>query len=295
MQCPSPISIQDPRQNKTSVRISVPCKKCEICLQNRRSDWTFRLTEELRTAESAWFITLTYADENIPYTEPDENGEIYATLYKRDIQLFNHRLRKAIAKYHTNLLKKQIIAPSASKPLTLRFFATGEYGSETDRPHYHGIYFNVPRTLIEKLQEIWKKGQTHFGTCTPASIHYVTKYCISSKKKDHKLRLSPYSQMSKNPAIGHGYIKRNTIYHINNLTSTVILNGHPQKMPDYYRDKIFTETERAKIGKFQQELGDKRHMYNEQKYGTKENPWEKQLQERNEALKKVITKQSKSQ
>src|SRR5690625_7067719 len=83
MQCPSPISIKDPNGQHSWQRIQVPCGKCGACKHNRRADWSFRLQQELRDAESALFLTLTYSDENLPVTE---NGEI--TLRKKDTQLF---------------------------------------------------------------------------------------------------------------------------------------------------------------------------------------------------------------
>lgn len=137
----------------------VPCGKCNFCLESRRNEWTFRLRMEMNVSHAAHFITLTYDDNNIVYSE---HG--HPTLVKRDLQLFTKRLRKE-QDSHTDL--------------TLRYYSVGEYGTTTLRPHYHSIMFNLIPEVCNKLTTIWGKGQLMVGTVTPASIHYVTKYHVN--------------------------------------------------------------------------------------------------------------------
>ena len=59
------------------------------------------------------YITLTYNDDHLP-----ANG----SLQPRDLQLFWKRLRKA-------------------RTPGIRYYACGEYGDQTARPHYHAIIF----------------------------------------------------------------------------------------------------------------------------------------------------------
>lgn len=220
MQCPCPISLPDPRGTTTAQRLNVPCGKCPVCLAGKRADWSFRLNEELKSTENAYFITLTYDDEKIP---------LDGTLNKRDIQLFNKRLRKKTGD-------------------GMRFFLAGEYGSTTHRPHYHGIYFNVKKELIEDITSIWGQGHCHTGTATPASIHYTTKYIINFFDWDKTdVRLKPFVLMSRNPAIGHAYLKRNGQNHYNNMSQYVVNNGHLQKLPKYYKERIFTASDRERL------------------------------------------------
>ena len=41
---------------------TVPCGRCAFCLQNRRSQWMFRIHHEMKTQEvPGWFITMTYS------------------------------------------------------------------------------------------------------------------------------------------------------------------------------------------------------------------------------------------
>lgn len=63
----------------------------------------------------------------------------------------------------------------------LRYYTVGEYGTQTHRPHYHSIMFNMQPQLLRELPEIWGQGITHHGTVTQASIHYVTKYVIEKE------------------------------------------------------------------------------------------------------------------
>ena len=238
MECPCPISIKDPRAKKGAVRIIVPCTKCPICLQNKRVEWSVRLQEELRIAKTAYFITLTYDDTKIPI---NEHG--LQTLVKKHVQDFNKRLRKAMEKH---------------PKMKLRFYAVGEYGSKTERPHYHGIYFNIPVPIMQKLADVWKYGFVHTGTCTPAAIHYTCKYIIQKQDYDKDYIQPPFSIMSLKPALGSSYIKRNDAWHVKNKAMYMVVNGKMVRMPRYYKDQIFTESEKAEIGKICMEEGDKK-------------------------------------
>ena len=81
------------------------------CRQNRARSWSFRCLAELQ-GTTALFLTITYDDENNP-----------GYLLKKDLQDFHKRLRKAFGPF--------------------RFYACGEYGDTTHRPHYHGIYYGL--------------------------------------------------------------------------------------------------------------------------------------------------------
>src|SRR3954449_8205389 len=90
-------------------KFSLPCGQCIGCRLERSRQWAMRCVHENKMHPRSSFVTLTYDDKNIPPA---------GSLSKRDFQLFMKRLRK-----------------SQSNPL--RFFACGEYGETTHRPHYH--------------------------------------------------------------------------------------------------------------------------------------------------------------
>lgn len=107
----------------------IPCGHCLGCRTAQSREWSNRLLLESLYHDSAYFVTLTYCDA---YTHVVDGLDISTgesvpmkTLRKRDIQLFMKRLRKMF---------------SQDK---IRFYAAGEYGSSTQRPHYHLIVFGL--------------------------------------------------------------------------------------------------------------------------------------------------------
>ena len=238
MKCPTPISIKDKSdtnpKNKASKRFTVPCGKCGNCRRARRNQWAFRLQQELKDSENAYFITLTYSDEKLPEYIDYYTGEIKSNLVKSDLQKFIKRLRE-----------KQY---RQTKERKFRYYAVGEYGTETDRAHYHLIGFNIDRSLIDRLDNIWGHGHVHVGTVNEGSILYVAKYHVNrDMDADEEGRQKEFATMSKRPAIGHGYITRNKNYHLENLNSYVIQNGYKKAMPRYYKDKIFQDLEKEQL------------------------------------------------
>ena len=127
MQCLSPVTVK-----RLDGIQSFPCGKCLACLTNRRRDWVIRLKYELKRSSSALFLTLTYDEEHIP-----ECG-----VNKEDVQKFLKRLRKGVPDHK------------------LRYFLVSEYGSHTERAHYHMILFNYPieKGYDEKISSHWQAG-----------------------------------------------------------------------------------------------------------------------------------------
>lgn len=153
--CYSPITL---KQTSDRNGATVPCSKCAACVARRTSAWSFRLMQQDKIAQSSLFITLTYDTTTVPITERG-----WMSLSKRDLQLFFKRLRKA----ESSMGKSQ-----------LKYYAVGEYGTRTRRPHYHVILFN---SQIEKVQSAWDKGQVHYGQVSGASVGYTLKYMSKPK------------------------------------------------------------------------------------------------------------------
>lgn len=102
---------------------------------------------ELQYHDSSYFVTLTYDDLHVPksyYPDP-ETGEAHTsfTLCKRDFQLWMKRLRKKF---------------SDDK---IRFFACGEYGGQTKRPHYHVIVFGLHLNDLVKYKTV-QEGDSYY-------------------------------------------------------------------------------------------------------------------------------------
>lgn len=133
--------------------IEIPCGKCIGCRLAYSRMWADRCIAEATLHDSSYFVTLTYNDENVPYTVDQETGEFtYQTLVKRDTQLFMKRLRKNYK--HDN---------------KIRFFLAGEYGSKTARPHYHLLLFGL---VLDDLV-LYKKTPLGFNLYTSQFLEYV--------------------------------------------------------------------------------------------------------------------------
>lgn len=169
-----------------------PCGKCPVCVASDSKDWMLRLQVEKDNSFNSHFITLTYNEKNIV-----RNGSV-GTLVKRDIQLFLKRLRKRIADKFPNSPK-------------LRFFAVGEYGPTTLRPHYHAIIFNLPTgcNLHRFIEDCWSKGFVTISPVTGNRIAYVASYSMFTflfNPMGNTSVQNPFRIMSRRPGIGEKFI-----------------------------------------------------------------------------------------
>lgn len=129
----------------------------------------------------AAFVTLTYKEE-------PENG----SLDKTDLQNFFKRLRFAL------------------EPYRIRYFAVGEYGEKTLRPHYHAIIYGLGREDTETIEKAWGLGFVFVGDFTLESATYCAGYTVKklTKLDDHTKailgdqRIPEFALMSRNPGLG---------------------------------------------------------------------------------------------
>lgn len=224
-----------PYHLKTGER--VPCGKCIECVKRRVSAWSFRLREEFKRSDSAHFVTLTYNTERVPISQKG-----YMNLSKRDLQLFFKRLRKQHEKVKGNTNR-------------VKYYACGEYGGKTMRPHYHIILYNSSPNII---CEAWKAGNIHFGTVNAASIGYCLKYISKVSKvplHGNDDRQKEFALMSKR--LGDNYLRPSMInWHKADLETRMYLNledGKRCSMPRYYKDKMYSNDERERVGKASQQ------------------------------------------
>lgn len=237
MQCLLPITIlkKEGTPSFLSRTRKVPCGKCPNCLKNRALAWMFRLQQHQKISQSADFLTLTYDDENLPFTE---NGLM--TLEKRDITLFNKKLRKYVAeKYPENP--------------PLKYYQVGEYGGQTSRPHYHSIMFNLPRGIGKQqyLGSIWAKGLISADECNARTIAYVTQYLQKTPPwnpdpDDDRTRY--FSSMSK--GLGVSFLTPQMINYYQSHMIPYIVGQDGQKliMPRYFKEKIYTDEQKRSLG-----------------------------------------------
>lgn len=191
--------------------LALPCGGCLGCRTAAAKEWALRCQLELHQHTQTGFTTLTYSDDNVPLT-----------LQKRDLQLFLKRLRKA-----------------AARPI--RFFASGEYGETTGRPHYHAILYGINANENTLVQNTWAQGHTYTTSVNPARIAYCAGY--TSKKIGYKQgpreRVDPdtgecydwqppFIQMSRRPGIG-GEARQ----YANSWRAYAIQNGTHMPVPKF--------------------------------------------------------------
>lgn len=231
-QCLTPFT---KRNEKTMEIMDLPCGKCHECLSRRISGWSFRLMQEYNRATSAYFVTFTYNTDHVPIT-----ARGFMSLQKSHVQNFFKTLRNYATKHKYNQGK-------------ITYYLCGEYGSKTNRPHYHAIIFNAPINGIEKS---WQYGDIHIGDVNEASVGYTLKYMckdptnpIPAHKNDDRLPI--FSLMSK--GIGANYLTTaKKSWHKKDLQQRMyipIADGKKIAMPRYYKEKIYNQTERSYIAK----------------------------------------------
>lgn len=186
------------------------CGYCMPCRITKRQEWTLRLLLEARESKYVYFSTLTYSPEYLP-----EDGG----LSKDDLQKFMKRFRKRLG-------------------FPVRYYAVGEYGEKTNRPHYHLVLFSNEEIPTEHryrdrackvgfwespvIADSWLPGCR--TDCIPLlgsddrekSIRYVCGYVLKKLTKKERAQRPleifatkpEFAFMSKKPGIGAIYIDR---------------------------------------------------------------------------------------
>jgi len=217
--------------------IKLPCGKCPECQTSYYKDWASRGSRELARWNSSVFITLTYSEEHLP---PDNS------LKKKHIQDFIKRVKKHF---------------KSSKENPIRQTYCGEYGTKTNRPHYHCVLYNCD--FVDKrshykteqgnqvytsdlLTRLWGKGIAEFGYANPGAIAYIYKYIL--KKKTRREKLQPliierdgityevdheFVESSRNPGIGANLRGSESL-----KKGFLSVNGVKQKIPKYYMNDL---------------------------------------------------------
>lgn len=195
------------------------------CLITKREEWTTRLLVEHHSSNYSYFLTLTYSDENLCW------GYDSPTLSLKDLQNFIKRLRKSIN-------------------FKIRYYGVGEYGSHTDRPHYHVIVFSPKALSVEQFKKAWTIDSNFLGNLMvlPVSIQalrYVAKNHLINDKTVAG-RTSPFSVMSRRPGIGNQYVVEKFIkWHQDDLDRYfLVIDGQKRPLPKYLQKRVYSSDQR---------------------------------------------------
>lgn len=225
----------------------IPCGQCIGCKIDRSRDWAMRCSHEAQMHSENMFITLTYSDEHLP---PDYG------IHVRVWQLFMKRLRKAIGKQ-------------------VRFFACGEYGDKSLRPHYHALIFGYIFTDLvtfsikrgnkiytsKSLDKIWPYGLATIGDVNYRTAAYVSRYVMKKMSGDDEVATDFYTRIhpvtfqthvvrkefcvqSRRPGIGTTWFHK---YKTDVFPSDfLIIDGKKHSVPKFYT-KLLQEDQQMQI------------------------------------------------
>lgn len=247
MACMFPITISNPavRFDLTAMAyIPVPCGKCPACISKRSNGWIFRLLEEDKTADQAWFCTFTYENKYFTRESSRLTPSGFMTLVKYDWQNYMKNLRNEFRYRAINPLTGKMKYYYDKVP-KIKYYMCGEYGSQTYRPHYHAIMFGLSRDVIAKH---WTFGNVFLDQVNGNTVAYTTKYMNKGKvipvhSGDDRI---PEFQLTS-IHLGASYVTPDTIrYHNEDISRNYLTGNGGVKipMPRYYRNKLFTEAKR---------------------------------------------------
>lgn len=236
----------DRKRAFSDLPVVLPCGMCLGCRIDKARQWSLRCVHEAKQHVFNSFVTLTYEDDHLPSD---------SAVNKRELQLFFKKLRKA--------------------GFVFRYYASGEYGTINNRPHYHvlffGIDFHEDRRLhriqnekryytSETLTRIWGNGRADITGLNITTAQYVAKYIIGKKLgKDaeddpvySRLDLSTgewfsvnpeFVLMSRRPGIGSDWYDQ---YHTDAFPSDFLVHeGRTYGVPRYYTNKLRSKDESA--------------------------------------------------
>lgn len=217
----------------------------------KAKEWSLRCRHESMFWDNNAFVTLTYDDEHLP-----ENG----SLRFKDLQDFLKRLRKRC---------KGVQVADSQFHRPIRYFACGEYGDKTKRPHYHLLLFNIrlddkkkigtaangdPKYTSQTLSDLWTLGNHEIGEVTPASASYVAGYAakkVARRPTDEFYEGIDRStgevlwtreregiRMSLKPGLGQYWYDR---YKSQLKHGFIVIDGKKLRVPRFYADKYKSE------------------------------------------------------
>lgn len=217
--------------------IEIPCGDCVECKLAYSRMWADRIMLEAKSWNDSYFLTLTYNNEHLPFTYDG-----LMTLQPKDLQDFIKRLRRH------------------KEPDIIRFFACGEYGDQSNRPHYHGIFFNLkiddleyygqsngnPIFISDDISKIWKHGHVIIAPLNWSTAAYTARYCmkkVHGKNKQYyeAVGIEPeFLRMSRRPGIAAQYFEQHykKIYINDELILSDDSGGRRTKPPRYFDKKL---------------------------------------------------------
>lgn len=218
----------------------LPCRQCIGCRLEYSRQWATRLIHETDFHKNAIFLTLTYDEDHVP-----KGG----TLNPSHLTTFFKDLRARMDHYGKEKIK---------------YFACGEYGDRTLRPHYHAALFGPFSCHAEDrgrheeepsrsgglqyshddISAVWPFGLHRFSEHTFETAAYVARYVLKKVSgilaPDHYGDRHPeFVRMSKGLGKQHLQRWKEDVYPADHI----VLPGRGAFMPPPYYDRLLEKVD----------------------------------------------------
>ena len=246
-----PLHVNEVRLNSRYDFIVVRCGQCTPCRILKRREATARILLECQgyKPDRNAFLTLTYQDKFLP--KPFHNiacGRTFRSghLEKKDLVKFFKRLR-----YYVDEYQKELDQDHPLKNIEVRYFATGEYGSQNTKdlqyknrfynPHFHAILFNFMTPDPVDMTNLSHNGRDMVATLSP------------DPSERQRIAYSGYTQRTKAVlefvakawrrngeqigAISIGYCNKSTAEYVAEYVVKKFVGNNPNK-PDFLPDEF---------------------------------------------------------
>lgn len=260
--CTTPKILYIKSKSDSRFRIVVPCGKCRECQNSLRAGLVARFKNEQKYLPFVKLVTLTYSDINLlnlyykPYKFLSLNGDefkkrLLKKMHSDEEKDVFHRskhflLNKDHAKSFVSTFQKKYEEKFGCK---VKYYLCGEYGTLSDRPHFHIAFFfkykHSDILLHDFILNIWRYGNVQIGDCSDGGMNYVAKHCYKQdcgSKIQQKLSPIFHLQSKYHGGIGCNLAKDYSIlYNNDNGIKYGIIKGTPFKysFPRYVRKKLF--------------------------------------------------------
>lgn len=143
----------------------IPCGICEECRNSIKNSWSMRLALELQVAQQkGWqvgFCTLTYRDKDLPRFKPEAlDFKHYADFGFPAADSLPPCFDRAQVRDFVVNIRRDLDSEYGAHGL--KYMICSEYGSKTQRPHYHCIFAIPPECpsvdFFGLIKKYWKYG-----------------------------------------------------------------------------------------------------------------------------------------
>lgn len=232
----NPPFCQDPRL----LYIPAACGECYECRKKKQREYQIRLQEEIRTSHGE-FITLTIDENNLKKMSKElkkENKKIWERA--KEINALENEIATISLRRFLERVRKET-------GKSIKHWCITELGEEKGRIHIHGIFFG--NEIVEIIKKKWNYGFTYIGQyVNERTVMYITKYMFKTCEYNPLFK----GKVLSSAGIGAGYVSRydssrNKFNDKNTNETYQFRNGVKVNLPNYYKNKIYTEEEKEKL------------------------------------------------